>query len=659
MPPAPGLPPAALTLPPLAAAPLLALVLSLAPTPALASLLLVSGTASNDVVTSPHAASTSPEPIAKMAHLEDVLRCPKTLLRGHWIPPFAASWNDENDAPPHARWIRQAPAQVANGRSHRRPQSEAGTVGAGRASGVALEQPAEEGDVFVADRLADLLDRARRRHPSATLKLSARGGLRWRRNSSMVRRMTTLEAKPGLVELLFGLRAPVSRRAYAAVGFGLMVLKYAVDAGFVYAMTGKVWTPWQYLSPVITLREQGLGDRPAWMYVVMALWTLPFLWIGMSMSIRRAVHAGVSPWLGLLFVVPVLNYLGMVALCTLPGRPGPDDAPRSLYPYRAAPPAKAEAVVLRAELTSALAGIGVGLALAACMAVLTIYAVNLYGAALFFGTPLVMGVASAYIFNRRARQGVGATLGVAALTLTIAMSALLLFALEGVVCLAMASPIIYGLGTLGALIGRAVAVSGHARLLHSFVVMLALPILAGFESRVVGEPPVYEVVSVTEIDAPPDVVWPNVIGFSELDPPSELVFRLGIAYPVRAVIEGEGVGAVRRCEFSTGPFVEPITTWEAPRRLSFDVASQPEPMHEWSPYRNVTPPHLDGTIRSIRGEFRLIPLDGGRRTRLEGSTWYQLSMHPRWYWTVWSDRLIHSVHERVLVHIKRLSEAPR
>jgi hypothetical protein len=148
------------------------------------------------------------------------------------------------------------------------------------------------------------------------------------------------------------------------------------------------------------------------------------------------------------------------------------------------------------------------------------------------------------------------------------------------------------------------------------------------------------------------------VGFSELPPPGELVFHLGIAHPLRARIESSGVGAVRHCEFSTGSFVEPITRWEPPTRLSFDVVQQPDPMEEWSPYRHVNAPHLVDSMRSKRGEFRLIALPGGR-TRLEGSTWYELEMFPQAYWTLWSDALIHAIHHRVLRHIKRLSEGGR
>ncbi len=150
-------------------------------------------------------------------------------------------------------------------------------------------------------------------------------------------------------------------------------------------------------------------------------------------------------------------------------------------------------------------------------------------------------------------------------------------------------------------------------------------------------------------------MWPHLISFEPLQPPPELFFRLGIAYPQRAGIEGRGVGAIRYCEFSTGPFVEPITVWDEPRRLAFDVIGQPEPLHELSPYPAIFPDHSDGMFTSQRGEFVLRPADGG--TILEGSTWYRLSLFPESYWTLWSDFLIHAIHQRVLEHVKTTVES--
>jgi hypothetical protein len=124
---------------------------------------------------------------------------------------------------------------------------------------------------------------------------------------------------------------------------------------------------------------------------------------------------------------------------------------------------------------------------------------------------------------------------------------------------------------------------------------------------------------------------------------------------MRAEIQGSGVGAVRHCVFSTGPFVEPIEVWDEPHLLKFSVASQPPAMQELTPYGRIHPPHLDNYLVSEGGEFLLTPLDGGR-THVEGTTWYRNKMWPSEYWQLWSDWIIHHIHERVLEHVKREAE---
>ena len=78
-------------------------------------------------------------------------------------------------------------------------------------------------------------------------------------------------------------------------------------------------------------------------------------------------------------------------------------------------------------------------------------------------------------------------------------------------------------------------------------------------------------------------------------------------------------------------------------------------MREWSFYPNLAPPHLDGFFRARRGEFRLVRLTGNR-TRLEGSTWYELRIHPVVYWSVFADLIVSRIHYRVLQHIKAVAE---
>jgi hypothetical protein len=231
---------------------------------------------------------------------------------------------------------------------------------------------------------------------------------------------------------------------------------------------------------------------------------------------------------------------------------------------------------------------------------------------------------------------------------------LILAATEGIACIVMAFPLAFGVAMLGAIVGRAIALGGDYPLRNALFGVLLLPASAPLLDSSIPLP-LREVRSAVEIDAPVHVVWRRVLSFPALPEPTDLVFRSGIAYPRAARIEGEGVGAIRHCEFSTGAFVEPITAWEPGRRLAFDVTASPAPLRELSPYSRVVAPHLDGFFVARRGEFRLFPLSGGR-TRLEGSTWYELRMQPILYWSTLSDGLIERIHDRVLRHIERVSE---
>jgi uncharacterized membrane protein YhaH (DUF805 family) len=441
----------------------------------------------------------------------------------------------------------------------------------------------------------------------------------------------------------FGFRERVDRRMYLTTGASLMLAKYAVDAGVVWLVTRQVWTPLDYLSPLMSLRSEKVAAFPAWLAVALVAWSLPFVWIGVSMTLRRAVDAGHSPWLALLFFAPVANYALMLWLAAAPGRPG------VVWAMHPAPDTVADR--FRSALLAVAVSIGVGVAAVALNAL----ALESYGLSLFLATPFVLGLLSAYIHNHGHPRTRRETRSVVLLSLFLVGGSLILFALEGAVCLVMAFPICAVVGLLGGAVGRAVAVHGRVRPASTAYSLLLLP-MAAVGDRAAPPPPVYEAVTSIVVEAPPERVWENVIRFREIEARPGLPFRLGVAYPVRARIVGSGVGAVRHCEFSTGAFVEPITAWEAPRRLAFDVTEQPPALEEWSPYRTVYAPHVRGFFRSVRGEFRLVELPGGR-TRLEGSTWYTLDIHPQAYWRPIAEWLLHRIHARVLQQVERESEA--
>jgi len=446
-----------------------------------------------------------------------------------------------------------------------------------------------------------------------------------------------------LFRFWFRLDVVVNRRSYSLNGFSLAAVKYVGDLTLVWLTTGQFWKPTDYLLTTHSLLATTLPGAPEWLMPALGIWTLPFLWIGATLTLRRALDAGVSPWWTLAFFVPYLNYLLMAALCLIPSSPNT---------------ARSSSVVkLSGKRTpSALRGIAAGVVLGIVMAVFGVLYKGQYGFSLFLGTPFAMGALTAFIFNRGYSATRKETIQVTFFMFAFVAGLLFLFAFEGALCIAMAIPLGLIVGLLGAAVGRAIAQSGGRAMPPAITAMLLLPLSIAFEPAKLTGHVLHEVQSSVVINAPPERVWTHVIAFEPIAEPADLVFRLGIAYPRYAHIEGDGLHAVRYCVFSTGPFVEPITAWEPGKRLEFDVRSSPDPLRELSFYKNVSPPHLHGYLRSRRGEFRLVALPDGR-TRLEGSTWYELEMAPEAYWRLWTDFLIHRIHDRVLQHIKAEAEA--
>jgi hypothetical protein len=282
-----------------------------------------------------------------------------------------------------------------------------------------------------------------------------------------------------------------------------------------------------------------------------------------------------------------------------------------------------------------------------------IYGIGRYGIALFILTPLFIGAGSTILYGLKKEVTKREAWQIGFLTLGIFTLGLLVFAIEGIICIAMAAPFGLLLTWLGSLIGFAIVNKTPKNAPTAILILIGvIPTMAFIEKD--SEPTLTSVVTSIEINADPQTVWKNVIEFPQLDEPNEFIFKTGIAYPINAKIDGTGVGAVRHCNFTTGSFVEPITVWDEPQLLKFDVVEQPVPMKELS-FWDVDAPHLHDYFVSKQGQFKLTALPNGK-TLLEGTTWYYHNIKPALYWQMWSDHIIHKIHNRVLTHIKTNAE---
>jgi|HubBroStandDraft_6_1064221.scaffolds.fasta_scaffold10284_6 uncharacterized membrane protein YhaH (DUF805 family) len=447
----------------------------------------------------------------------------------------------------------------------------------------------------------------------------------------------------------------VTRGTYALFGICGLAIKHNLDRFIAYKF-GYHWGVSTYFDPLERAAKfSPLSSTDKQFLSILLITALPFIWIGVTMTLKRLRDAGQPLWLTLLFFVPIINLLFFGLLTVLPSQQADSHSTNagrrtpSTSPYW---PTTRTGSAAAAVVLTALLGVAVTWGI--------LRLAGNYGLTLFISLPFVMGYLAVAIYSRNQQADSGAVLGVVSLSLLLTGAGITAIAVEGLICLLMAAPLAWLLAIFGGFLamlihGRANSPQATPSMLA--VMLVSLPVLLGVER--VAPPPVprFQVHTIIEIAAPPEVVWKRLIEFPPLPAASEWPFRLGIAYPIEARITGEGLTADRECRFSTGSFKEPILAWEPGKHFAFAVSDEPLLMKETSPYENIHVRHLeDHDFQPERADFELVRLPTGG-TRLEGTTTYQNKMWPGMYWRLWTDAIIHSIHNRVFHHVKALAEA--
>ena len=449
---------------------------------------------------------------------------------------------------------------------------------------------------------------------------------------------------------LLEFRGEVGRGTYAAVGVIGIALKHNIDravASLAFHRPFGIFNYW--IPPVDAVRFAELSREDAAFLLTMVGLSAPFIWVGLAMTVRRLRSAGLPLWLVILFFLPVLNIVFFLILSLVPAA-GPLREPRT-------GPSGLGQIIPESVPGSALAAVlSIG-AIGAGIAYVGVEWIGTYGWGVFVALPFCLGLTSVLMYTFHKPRSMRGCILVS--MTAVALAALLLFALavEGLVCILMAIPIAAPLAFLGGIVGYLIQRARPLQAqMNSFLLVLAiLPGgLIGIEGASSATTALNTVETTIRIDAPAARVWQNLIAFSDLPEADRFLFRAGVAHPIHATIDGEGVGATRACLFSTGTFIERIDGWEKDKRLAFTIVSNADAMREWSPY-NIHPRHLDGYFNPVKAEFTLTQNPDGTTT-LQGKSWYRNAMWPGAYWRLWSDKILHDVHRSVFEHLKELSE---
>jgi len=457
---------------------------------------------------------------------------------------------------------------------------------------------------------------------------------------------------------LWSWEGAIDRGPYALIGLIGFAIKHNLDRLMAWTLFHRSWSILDYWRPFQGANGiTGLSHQDARFLLTLVAMSLPFVWIGVMQTLRRLRSIGVPGWLVVFFFVPYFNVLYFFVLSVLPPRSAEDQVnARSTYGTNTF----ISRYVPRGAFGSAMVGIAVTAIVGAAFAALSIGVLAQYGWGLFVGVPFCLGLFTVLVYGYHTPRSYGSCILVSCVSVLVAGVLLVALAMEGIVCVAMAVPIVCPLamigGTIGYFIQRRPGALAAAPGMYLIILAIA-PLMMGAEAAGPQIPPVYEVRTQMEIGAPPTVVWQRLVTFPTLPPPQEWPFRLGIAFPIRSTLHGEGIGAQRECQFSSGQFAEPIVGWEENRKLRFTIAEAPVLMEEWSPYGHIRTRHIEEHyFRAHDAEFTLTPLPGGR-TLLTGLSRYENRMWPSVYWRLWTDAIVRNIHLRVFLFVKQTAEA--
>jgi uncharacterized membrane protein YhaH (DUF805 family) len=435
---------------------------------------------------------------------------------------------------------------------------------------------------------------------------------------------------------------------YALWSAGVFFSQYLI-AEYLFSLqappTSLAQSWWFYVMPLPSLARQTInsGTILTAMVLMFALACMVIAgWVLTALAFRRAADADISGWIAAWALAPLVQIPVMLALCLIPSRPARRD------------PASGPEDIGGGEWAAAAQGVLAGIGLIVLAVAVGALVFGSYGYAMFLVSPFIIGATTAYLANRTRDVGGSRTLQLTFIALMLGGIALIVSALEGIVCLVLASPLAIGLALLGGLLGRGIAVYSRRSSQQAALGLALIPLMFAAESAL---PPAvhFETQSTIEINAAPDAVWAALVHTDLADAPVPLLFRLGVAYPLRGEMLGEGVGAIRRGVFSTGTADERVTEWAPGHKLAFVMMNQVPAMRELSPYAHVHAPHVNGYFSTTYTSFELLPrADGG--TAVVERTRHELRLEPVLYWLPLARWVVNENNARVLAHVKRNAE---
>lgn len=276
------------------------------------------------------------------------------------------------------------------------------------------------------------------------------------------------------------------------------------------------------------------------------------------------------------------------------------------------------------------------------------------------GVPVVLGFITVRFGEYRAKYGWFRRVFTPWLASLAYLGCCLALNLEGIICVVLWLPLALLLSSLGGLIAGLLLwffPSDRSKNYCVLAVALLPFVAAPIESMKQAATQVRTVETDIEINAPAGVVWQQIRSvpkISEAEQSFDFSHLLGFPRPVEAVLQGEGVGAVRYARFEGKVlFTERVTEWEERKRLAFTIKADTMDIPPTTFDEHVT---VGGRYFDVLRGCYWIEEQGPGRTLLHLSSDQRLSTGFNFYSHLWTEALMADLQNYILKIIKRRCE---
>lgn len=275
-----------------------------------------------------------------------------------------------------------------------------------------------------------------------------------------------------------------------------------------------------------------------------------------------------------------------------------------------------------------------------------------YGMALYLGIPLTIGFLVGFLV--RNLKGLISKALVVLLVTTLLCLLLMVFKLEGAICIIMIMIPLYAIIAVGLVLGRLLWNVVPKYKSYFMLLLLVNPACIAYDTQI--EMVSNTITTQTTIQATPAQVWQVLISGVDFGKNENFFFKNGVNYPLSMRLTHRNDSLLLHCNLRnsiTELYVDQLIPYTSMRfRSVHDV----EPVKELTFYDTISTPHTTGEyFKHHYGQFRLHQLPNGT-TQLIAESQFSYKLAPAIYWNWWSQYLVKTMHHHVLHTIKDRSE---